>query len=640
MLKIEDHTEHSISLSLSSVIPLLDGNVIVLDNHLNCLAVNKAASLEFKKKFGIYFKVNQNILECLREFPEELIVIKESLSRAFGGEDFQTIVTFGKELQTEQYKLKLQRIMNGEGEVVAAIIIAKLLKEIQDRPTKTITPDNDSSVLELQFKKIANYMPQMVWLADHNGWNYWFNKKWHEYTGLSFEESEGWGWTKLLHPDHLEVQFENIRNALNNRKPWEQVSQFKGSNGKYRWFLSRANPIFNSQGKVDFWIGTHTDINAFKELENNYNQEKELLTYILNTIPVLITIYDPDTMEIFLNEFFVSTTGWTNKDVKEHNILDLVYPDKAYQIEVSDYMRSLSPGYKTFNMTKKNGATIETSWANIRLEDGRQVGIGIDLSEHNKMVKTILDANVKLKDQALKLKGYGDLAENLLYMAAHDLNNPIANLKMIVTMMEQPGSTTESNEYLHHMKSMISRLENVIRGIAEIIQAQRLNKENAVKINLQKLIEEVKSDLLFNQNKFDCSLQVSLENVKEIVYVKTFLESILKNLLSNAIKYRNTKKALVVNLTIRKEKEMILLSVADNGIGLDLNQAGKRLFQPFNRFSTQAEGTGIGLYIIKNFIEQNGGYITAEGEPGQGTTFNCYLKEYKSTTQTESRSID
>jgi signal transduction histidine kinase len=110
--------------------------------------------------------------------------------------------------------------------------------------------------------------------------------------------------------------------------------------------------------------------------------------------------------------------------------------------------------------------------------------------------------------------------------------------------------------------------------------------------------------------------------------VQGFIFSVLKNLISNAIKYRDDERALQIELESKRENDKVLVTVKDNGIGIDLKKYGDRLFKVFSRLTDRADGTGIGLYIVRNLVEGNGGSIKVESEPGKGTTFYCYLKEY------------
>lgn len=123
------------------------------------------------------------------------------------------------------------------------------------------------------------------------------------------------------------------------------------------------------------------DITEHKRLEDELRRERELLQAIYDTIPIMLTIYDPNIREIAINKHFERVTGWTRQDTDATHIMDLVYPDAEYRAWVAEYMQSLEPGFRDLLMAAKDGTTIESSWANVALRDGRQVGIGLDVSE-------------------------------------------------------------------------------------------------------------------------------------------------------------------------------------------------------------------------------------------------------------------
>jgi PAS domain S-box-containing protein len=113
---------------------------------------------------------------------------------------------------------------------------------------------------ETQFRGMADSLPQLAWMADEKGWIYWYNKRWYEYTGTRLEEMEGWGWRSVHHPDHVDRAVAGIQRSWDSGEPWEDTFPLRGADGEYRWFLSRAEPIRNSEGRVTRWFGTNTDI--------------------------------------------------------------------------------------------------------------------------------------------------------------------------------------------------------------------------------------------------------------------------------------------------------------------------------------------------------------------------------------------
>ena len=120
---------------------------------------------------------------------------------------------------------------------------------------------------EARFRTLVNAIPQLAWMADGTLARYWFNDRWYDYTGTSFEEVRGWGWQKVHHPDHLQRVLESMQRSFDAGAPWEQTYPLRRRDGTYRWFLSRALPIRGEDGSIASWLGTNTDITEQKNAE-------------------------------------------------------------------------------------------------------------------------------------------------------------------------------------------------------------------------------------------------------------------------------------------------------------------------------------------------------------------------------------
>ena len=126
---------------------------------------------------------------------------------------------------------------------------------------------------EERFRVLADNISQLAWTCDRLGDVTWYNKRWLDYTGLSFEEMKDWGWKKVHHPDHVDRVVASVTRSRESGEPWEDSFPLRGKDGQYRWFLSRAVPIRNDAGEVVRWFGTNTDITDQLESER---QLKEL----------------------------------------------------------------------------------------------------------------------------------------------------------------------------------------------------------------------------------------------------------------------------------------------------------------------------------------------------------------------------
>ena len=113
---------------------------------------------------------------------------------------------------------------------------------------------------ERQFHALAESIPQLAWITDAEGYIFWYNQRWFDYTNTKLEDMKGWGWKSVHHPDELERVVKQFKHSLETGETWEDTFPLRGADGKYRWFLSRAEPIRDESGKIVRWFGTNTDI--------------------------------------------------------------------------------------------------------------------------------------------------------------------------------------------------------------------------------------------------------------------------------------------------------------------------------------------------------------------------------------------
>jgi PAS domain S-box-containing protein len=135
---------------------------------------------------------------------------------------------------------------------------------------------------ELNFRTLADTMPQMFWTTQANGYHDYFNKRWYEYTGMTWEETQGWGWNHLLHPDDRQRCLDVWNESLKTGKDYYIEYRFRrASDGQYRWFIGQAFPLRDEHGKILRWFGSCTDIDDKKLTEEALRDalQKQKLAY-------------------------------------------------------------------------------------------------------------------------------------------------------------------------------------------------------------------------------------------------------------------------------------------------------------------------------------------------------------------------
>ncbi len=121
---------------------------------------------------------------------------------------------------------------------------------------------------EREFTTLANTVAQLSWMAEADGHIFWYNDRWYDYTGTDLAEMQGWGWQKVHHPDHIDKVLAFVKASWPIGKPFELSFPLRSKDGEYRWFLTRAVPILDEQGRVQRWFGTNTDVTEMRQLQD------------------------------------------------------------------------------------------------------------------------------------------------------------------------------------------------------------------------------------------------------------------------------------------------------------------------------------------------------------------------------------
>lgn len=130
---------------------------------------------------------------------------------------------------------------------------------------------------EEQFRTMANSIPQLAWMAHADGYIFWYNQRWHDYTGKTLAEMKGWGWQSVHDPEFLPKVMERWQDAIATGQPFEMEFPLLGADGKFRMFLTRVQPVKDSQGRVVRWFGTNTDVDELKRVEEALRETQERL---------------------------------------------------------------------------------------------------------------------------------------------------------------------------------------------------------------------------------------------------------------------------------------------------------------------------------------------------------------------------
>ncbi|QJB36740.1 PAS domain S-box protein [Chitinophaga oryzae] len=263
-------------------------------------------------------------------------------------------------------------------------------------------------------------------------------------------------------------------------------------------------------------------------------------------------------------------------------------------------------------------------WYDFLLTPMQDGGISVfmrDITESRKMQKELRKANDQLSNLNKNLVNQNKQLEDFAHITSHNLRAPIANLRALMQMHNEASSQQERELYLGMLHEVIKKIDETLNDLVEVVQIRKDVNVEKEKLLFAERVQKVKDILLVDIETSNIKITYDFEQAPQIEYPRVYLDSILQNFITNAIRYRSPEREPELHLQTWRENDNIVLTVQDNGIGIDMERFGNKLFGFRKTFHRNKDAKGIGLFITKTQVEAMGGSIRAESRPGQGTKF-------------------
>lgn len=229
---------------------------------------------------------------------------------------------------------------------------------------------------------------------------------------------------------------------------------------------------------------------------------------------------------------------------------------------------------------------------------------------------------MEIDEQNTKLEQANKDLQQFAYAASHDLREPLHTINRQIQMVERRFSeqlVPEAKDYLQFASDGVRRLDTLLEGLLEFSRLGRRNVQKSV-VDLNRLWDEIVQDL--GDRILETHARVELDPMPHIEGFRPELRLLFQNLLQNALKFTHPGVPPLVQVTVAKEEQGYVIAISDNGIGISPEHHG-RIFTMFERLHNrnEYEGSGIGLALCKRIVENHGGEIWVESQPGEGSTF-------------------
>lgn len=432
--------------------------------------------------------------------------------------------------------------------------------------------------------------------------------------------------------------YEEIKDVVENGKMKEREIQDRDSNQ----YLMRILPYQKGNGITDGVIITFVNINELKNIQADLLESADSFQAIVENSGDFIAKADLSGKIIYLNQ---SRERTTNEIVGE-SLTKFLLPE--YQENYENVIRKIvkeGAKYESFvaavHQPSGNRLWLTVSALPIKVHEqikfilliGRDITALKESEENLKETSQTLELeaierNKELELANLELQEVNTYLDSFVHGAAHDLRSPVMQMKGMISLFPKINSIEKKEAIIKQFSEGVSHLENTLNGLIDLVEFQKNTEQITTEIDLIEVFEEVHGQLSHEIKEVNATIKTNFVKRPKIRYIPAYIKSIFYNLLSNSIKYRSYDRPLEITVSITKKEVYTLISISDNGIGIDMERYGHFLFKPFKRLTLERKGTGIGLSIINNVVRKNGGRIEVNSKINKGATFAVYLVPY------------
>jgi PAS domain S-box-containing protein len=352
-----------------------------------------------------------------------------------------------------------------------------------------------------------------------------------------------------------------------------------------------------------------------KMAEASMKKTETLFTQLFQNSPLAIVILDDQGTVVQINQGFREMFGYTLEELKGKGLNQYIVPE-ALEAEGND-LNSLISSYQVIRIEsmrkRKDGEMLSLLIYGVPVHMENQTigifGVYVDITAQKRIEEELKIRNAEL--------------DNFVYKVSHDLRAPLSSILGLVNLANMPGNDDNTGAYMDLIGQKVEQLDHFIGDV--LSHSKNLKQDVTIeKVNLREIVESTFTDLSYLRDVANIRKEIVIEG-DDFYTDRWRLAEILRNLISNAIKYRRLDiESPTIRVEVQIKDREAFISFSDNGIGIEPDKL-LNIFDMFYRASTQSEGSGLGLYIVKNAVDKLAGQIDVFSRPQEGTEFKIIL---------------
>jgi len=477
---------------------------------------------------------------------------------------------------------------------------------------------------------LAHVAPDGKWLR--------VNRRFCEIVGYPREELLDLTFQDITHPDDLDADLAQVQRLLHGESSsYQREKRYLRKDGQLVWVLLTVSLVRGTGGEPEYLISVVEDISAHREAQSALRRSEEHFRALIENASDIITILDERGIVRYGSPATGRELGWRREELVGRHVLKLVHPGDRPRVRRALVAVMQVPGAITsveFRFRHSDGSwrTLEALGTNL-LRDEAVGGVVVnsrDITDRRTVEEALTESRQQLL-QAQKMEAVGRLAGGV----AHDFNNVLTIIKSVTQMLlMDAGEESPIGDDLREIEAAANRGASLTRQLLAFSRKQVLQPIvldlNGVVREMDRMLRRLIGEDVDLSTHLDTSLRPTRADPGQ-------MEQILVNLVVNArdampeggeirIETRNLRAPAPGHSLpgFVRRGEYVLLTVRDTGTGMD-EETRERIWEPFFTTKEQGKGTGIGLSTVYGIIEQTGGHIWVESEPGRGSAFHVLL---------------
>ncbi|SHJ74336.1 PAS domain-containing protein [Pseudozobellia thermophila] len=427
-----------------------------------------------------------------------------------------------------------------------------------------------------------------------------------------------------VHPEDREPLRKYMREILQTKKFERFFHRIIKKDGSIRTIEVIGEVIIGKDGRVTEIMGTSQDVTEQRMAEIKFRG-------LLESAPDAFVVMDTDGIIKLVNKQTENLYGYSSEELVGTNYFDLV-PEDLQDLFLLDKERfrnnpfqgPIVPSTNSLYIINKEGNKIpvQISVGPVETAEGLLVTAAIrDITEQKTNEDKILEANRNLKESTDRLTLQNQQLAEFNHITSHNLRAPVSNLNSLLHLYREENSTVKKEALFEKFETVIAHLTLTLNTLIESLKVKNSTAKSTETISLDDTLKKTKEILAAEILNTKAHITSDFKEIPKISYNKIYIESIFLNLIGNAIKYSSENRAPKIEVASYNENGRVTLSFKDNGLGIDLNRHGHKIFGLNKVFHRHPDAKGIGLFLTKAQVEAMGGSISVESQVDVGSTF-------------------